>query len=208
MYVNEVELSLTFGMCFLAQYVEAYREFQLDNAWFIAIPICLIIGIAVVTCCVPASRVFPLDMIMLLMFVLSFGYIVSMACSALVDDGDGPVVPIAVGATMAITITITIYAFLCKGNFVAWIGIVLVAAAAALVIGITAIFVDLPALIYVYCSLIILILSIYLVFITKMIIGGDFPEFPIDNYILASLFLYLYIMRIFMYILMILGARK
>ena len=97
-----------------------------------------------------------------------------MLCSALVEDGNSNVVPIAVGATMGITIALTLYAFLCKGNFIAWIGIVVVAAVAALIIGITAIFVDLPALIYVYCSLIILILGIYLVFITKMIIGGDF----------------------------------
>jgi len=46
------------------------------------------------------------------------------------------------------------------------------------------------------------------VIVTKRIIGGDIGEFPMDHPIMASLFLYLYIMRIFMYILMIFGAGK
>ena len=87
-------------------------------------------------------------------------------------------------------------------------GILLVAVPLALVIGIMSIFFYFPVLIYVFCSLAILIFGIYLVILTKMIIGGDIAEFPMDAPILASLFLYLYIMRIFLYILMIFGAAK
>ena len=192
----------------VAQYVEAYRNFQLNYPWVIAFPIVLAIVVAIVACCVPKARTFPLDTILLVIFVLSFSYIMSMLCSAVVDDTSGPVVPMAILATVGITLFLTVYAFLCRGNFLIWFGIILVCAAAALVIGIMSIFYYFPVMIYVYCSLCIVIFGIYLVIITKMIIGGDIAEFPMDHPIMASLFLYLYIMRIFMYILMIFGAGK
>lgn len=161
-------------------------------------------------CCVPKARVFPLDMVMLLVFVLSFSYIISLCCSAVVESNpeDDAIVPIAVLGTVAITLVLTIYAFLCKGNYLIWLGIILVCASAALVIGITAIFTNIPALINIYCALAIVIFGIYLVIITKSIIGGDIAEFPMDHPILASLFLYMYIMRIFYYLLIILGSKK
>ena len=192
----------------LSQYCAAYRNFQMDYAWVITFPILLIIAVFIVAFCVPKARHFPIDMILLLVFVLSFSYLISMSCSAVVDSVDGPVVPIAVGATLALTLALTLYAFLCRGNFLAMIGIAIVCGMTALVVGITAIFTDIPALIYVYCSLAIVIFGIYLVIITKMIIGGDYPGFPMDSPILASLFLYMYIMRIFLYILAIVGVKR
>ena len=161
-------------------------------------------------CCVPKAREAPFDIILLVVFVLSFSYIMSMLCSSIVDDSndDGPVIPMAILATVAISGILTVYAFMCKGDYVIWIGIILVCVSAALVIGIMSIFFYFPVLIYVYCSLMILVFGIYLVIITKMIIGGEMLQFPLDRPIMASLFLYLYIMRIFLYILLIFGAGK
>lgn len=158
-------------------------------------------------CCVPKARASPMDMIMLLIFVLSFSYIMSFFCSVIVNNSpnDSAVVPVAVLATVGITAVLTIYAFVCKGNYLIWIGIILVCAMAALVVGVSIIFTSIKALVYVYCALAVIIFGVYLVIITKSIIGGDFAEFPMDHPILASLFLYMYIMRIFLYILMILG---
>jgi protein lifeguard len=168
----------------------------------------LAIAAGVAACCLPQARNPPLDVILLLVFVLSFSYLMSMLCSAIVDDETGPIVPMAVLATVGITLCLTVYAFLCRGNYVVWIGLILVCGAGALTFGIMSIFFYFPALIYVYCSLCIVIYGVYLVMITKMIVGGEFAEFPMDHPILASLFLYLYIMKIFMYILMMFGAKR
>lgn len=173
-------------------------------------PILLLIGVMILACCVPKARAFPVDLVLLLVFVLSFSYIISLCCSAVVDSSpeNDAIVPVAVLGTVAIALVLTIYAFLCRGNYLIWLGIILVCASAALVIGITAIFTNTPALINVYCALAIVIFGIYLVIITKMIIGGEMGEFPMDHPILASLFLYMYIMRIFYYLLIILGSKK
>lgn len=191
----------------ISQYVESYREFQLNHAWFIVIPIILLLTVMLVACCVPKARAPPMDIIMLLIFVLSFSYIMSFFCSIVVNNSpnDSAVVPVAVLSTVGITAVLTIYAFVCKGNYLIWIGILLVCCMAALVVGVSVIFTNITALVYVYCSIAIIIFGIYLVIITKSIVGGDIAEFPMDHPILASLFLYMYIMRIFLYILMILG---
>lgn len=157
----------------MAQYVEAYRNFQLNYPWVIAFPIVLAIVVAIIACCVPKARVFPFDTILLLVFILSFSYIMSMLCSEIVDDTSGPVVPMAVLATVGITFFLTVYAFLCRGNFLVWIGIIIVCSSAALVFGIMSIFFYFPTMTYVYCSLCIVVFGVYLVIITKMIIGGD-----------------------------------
>lgn len=142
--------------------------------WVITFPILLLIGVFIIAAFVPQARRPPFDMVLLLVFILSFSYLISMACSAVVDSVDGPVVPIAVLATLGVTLVLTLYAVLCKGNFLVMIGIVLVCAMTAFVVGITAIFTHIPALTYVYCSLCIAIYGIYLVIMTKMIIGGSY----------------------------------
>jgi FtsH-binding integral membrane protein len=162
----------------------------------------------VVALCVPRAREFPLDLINLLVFILSFSYLISFTCSALVDSTDGPIVPIAVGITIGVTIALTLYAFFCKGNFLIWIGVIIVVSLTASIVAIVSIFTYSNTLVMIYCGLVVVIYGIYLVIITKFIIGGDYPEFPMDNYILASLFLYIYIMKMFLYILMIVARSK
>lgn len=64
------------------------------------------------------------------------------------------------------------YAFLCKGNWKVLIGVLMVCVAVSFTIGITLIFTRMAVLVYVFCALGVIIYGIYLVFITKMIIGG------------------------------------
>lgn len=40
----------------ISQYVESYREFQLNHVWFIVIPIILLLTVMLVACCVPKAR--------------------------------------------------------------------------------------------------------------------------------------------------------
>jgi hypothetical protein len=63
---------------------------------------------------------------MLLAFILSFSYVMSFICSFVVKSIEGPVVPLAVGGTLAATFLLTLYAFLCDGIFLIWVGILLI----------------------------------------------------------------------------------
>ena len=164
--------------------------------------------VAIIACCVKKAGRPPLDSILLFLFVISFSYIISFCCSAVVDSLDEPVVPIAIAATVAISIVLTIYAFLCKENWKALIGILMVCVAVAFTLGIALIFTRMSILVVILCALGVVIHGIYLVIITKMIIGGEIAGFPMDAPILASLLLYLYIMRIFLYILALAGIGR
>jgi FtsH-binding integral membrane protein len=156
----------------MSQYYEPYRQFQMDYPWVVVFPILLMIGTVLVGIFVPIFRKVPMSLLVLLMFVLCFSYLISMSCSALVDEVEGPVVPLAVVSTVGVTFLLTIYAFLCKGNFLIWIGIIIVCGATAGIVGIIAIFSRIPALTIVFCALAIAVFGVYLVIITKLIIGG------------------------------------
>jgi FtsH-binding integral membrane protein len=200
--MHSVELVITFSFCLVAQYSENYRNFQLDNPWVIIMAFVFLIATMIVAFCAKKARTFPLDMVLLLVFILSFSYIISLACSAVVDSTeDNTLVPVTIAATIGITAALTIYAFVCKGHYILWIGILLVCCAAAFTLGIASIFVYMPLLYVLICVLGLVIYGIYLVIITKMIIGNELGGFPLDSPIIASVFLYIYIMRIFIYLL-------
>lgn len=193
----------------LSQYCEPFRNFQLDYVWFIVFPIILLMVSMGVAMAVPAARKFPLDMVVLLMFILSFSYMISFCCSQVVDQVQGPVVVIAIGTTVGIVIAITLYAIYCRANFVVLFGVIIVVAITMFMVAMVAIFTFEPVLISIYCGLAVIIYGIYLIFITKMIIGGEMGEgFPMDNYIIASLLLYVYIIKIFLMILRIVANAK
>lgn len=192
----------------MSQYVESYRNFQLDYGWFLVFPVLFVAAIMGAVFCVPKVREFPLDMVMLLFFILSFGYIVSYSCSYIQSQVDGPVVLLAVCITIAITIVITLYAAFAKINYNALIGTLLVVSVTMILVFMVAIFALTPIMVSIYCGLAVIIYGIYLVFITKLILGGELGDFPMDNYIIASLFLYIYIIKMFLMILRIVANAK
>jgi FtsH-binding integral membrane protein len=171
-------------------------------------PTLLLMACMGVAMCVPKAREFPVDMLLLFVFVLSFSYMISFCCSTVVEDNPGPTVVIAIGATLGVTVALTLYAFLCKANFVALFGILIVVILTMFMVGIVALFTLAPIMISIYCGLAVIIYGIYIVMITKMIIGGEIEGFPMDNYIIASLLLYIYIIKMFLMILRIVANAR
>jgi protein lifeguard len=112
------------------------------------------------------------------------------------------------GSTVAVVLALTLYAFFCRANFVILIGIVIVVAITMMIVGMMILFTFAPVMIMIYCGLAVIVYGIYLVIITKMIIGGEIGDFPMDNYIIASILLYIYIIKIFMMILRIVALAR
>lgn len=130
------------------------------------------IVVMIVAFCVRAVRRFPFDVMLLLVFILCFSYIVSFSCSALAASTDQPIVPIAIAATVAICLSLTGYAFLCKGQWVLWRSLLLMLTAVAVVMGISLFLVQMSLLVLIFWLLGVLIYGIYLVVMSKMIMGG------------------------------------
>jgi len=109
------------------------------------------------------------------------------------------IVMTAVTMTAAIVVGITVYACTTTTDFT-FMGPFLFCAVILLIcLGLFTIWI--PFLHTLYCVLGVLVFSIYLIFDTQLIMGKFGNQFVIDDYIIASLSLYLDIVNIFVYIL-------
>jgi FtsH-binding integral membrane protein len=102
--------------------------------------------------------------------------------------------------TLMITTAITIYAGYANINYRIILGLVIMISLAAMTMIIVALVSMSSELISVYCVLAVILYGLYLAVITKMIIGGDedMIELLLDNYVMASILLYLYVVKIFL----------
>lgn len=101
------------------------------------------------------------------------------------------------------------FAFQTKVDFTAIGGILFVAVIILMVFGIVCMFFPGKTMILVYSSLGALIFSIYIVYDTQMMLGGDHKySISPEEYVFAALNLYMDIVNLFIYILTIIGASR
>jgi protein lifeguard len=112
----------------------------------------------------------------------------------------------AISATAAVSIGLTIYAFTTDNDLTIWGGLLWGCSLGILVLTVVAIVLKVRWLTILVSALTIILFSIYLIYDTQMIIGGRRREFSIDDYILASLELYVDIIILFLEILKTIGS--
>jgi len=180
------------------------------NYWWVTlIAVAFMYIIMGVILCSERYRQAPHNVIWLTMFTLCFSYLVSQITSAYAYYYGGPLVLTAAGMTLFMVIGLTLYAIFSRNDFRMLYGIIVVLFFSFLGFGIMCIFTLNPVLYQLYCALAVAILGILLVIDTKLIIGGGKSiQISMDDYILGSLILYIDIMRIFLILLQLLGARR
>lgn len=115
----------------------------------------------------------------------------------------------AVGITAAVCLTLTIFAMQTKYDFTMMGGVLLVAMVVFIIFGIVAMFLPGKIMTLVYGSCGALLFSIYLIYDTQLMMGGEHKySISPEEYIFAALNLYLDIVNIFLYILTIIGATR
>lgn len=155
----------------------------------------------IIVLCMPQGRKFPINMIFLSTFTLSFAYIVSYICSITAESNGKFVVIIAAVSTLAITVAATLFAMFSKTDFTVKWGIIIVISSALLFLGIFSIFWHDRFMVILYSSLGVMLFGIYLIIETQLILGGRRLQFSIDDYVTAAMLLYIDIIQIFLYIL-------
>ncbi|EFX64759.1 hypothetical protein DAPPUDRAFT_265831 [Daphnia pulex] len=114
---------------------------------------------------------------------------------------------IAAGICTAVCLALTIFAMQTKWDFTACGGILFVCVIVLFIFGIVAICIPGKVIRLVYASLGALLFSVYLVFDTQMMLGGNHKySISPEEYIFAALNLYLDIINIFLYILALVGG--
>jgi len=167
----------------------------------------LVLSIIIAMACVRTLRVsFPLNFILLALFTAAESVMLGMVCIPYDDD----VVYIAGGATAGIVIVLTIFAFQTKIDFTMCGGVLVCVLFVFIIFGFIMAFFPYNNIANIaYSAVGVLIFSIYLVYDTQMMMGGNhkYAVSP-EEYIFAAIAIYLDIINIFLYLLRIVGAAK
>lgn len=202
------QLLITTGFICLS-FITPIKEFLSGNliamyCCFGCLGVVLIISI-ILCCCKKIARKVPLNYIFLFTFTICESYCLLFICTAY----EPYIVLMALLGTAGITATLTVYACTTKTDFT-FLGSFLFCGVFLLIFGgiICGVFWSYYYWNLLYCILGLLIYSLYLIFDTQLIMGKFGIEYQIDDYIIASLQIYIDIIQIFLYLLSILGGGR
>jgi len=183
------------------------REFLREHMWLMWTGLGVTLLVIFPMVCIRSLRVsFPINFILLAIFTIAESVTLGMVSMFYEVEA----VLIAAGITTAIVFVLTIFAFQTKWDFTMLRGILVCVLFVFILFGIIMIFVPQSKYMQmVYGGLGALIFSVYLVYDTQMMLGGN-HKFSIspEEYIFAALALYLDIINIFMYVLKFVGAAR
>ncbi|XP_069585519.1 protein lifeguard 1-like [Ranitomeya imitator] len=198
-----IQLVVTFGLVFMFTFWQTLRRWTWENPYLLyALLPATFILIMVLACCDQARRKVPLNFILLGIFTVFEGCL--LGSFAAFFDADA--VMWATGATILVTLVLTIFAFQTKWDFTIKSGSLLVALSVLLAFGILAAILRSMWLDIVYACIGTLIFGMYLIVDTQLIIGGKHRySISPEEYIFAALNIYVDIINIFMLLLQIFG---
>lgn len=188
-------------------FIPSVQLFAAKNSWVLILALVLSLVMMFSLVCVPSlRRKSPHNFIFLGVFTLCEGYLVGAICSTY----DVVEVLIAVGVTAGVVLALTVFAMQTKIDFTAWGGALLCVLVVFVLVGfVAAFFPQTRTVRLVYAGVGAIIFSLYIVFDTQMMIGGN-HKYSLDpeEYVFAALNLYLDIINLFLYLLQIIGAAR
>ncbi|KAH8355184.1 hypothetical protein KR093_007856, partial [Drosophila rubida] len=200
------QLLITFGIICVFTFSKGSQEWVQRNPALVWIALAvLIVTMISMACCEAPRRKTPLNFIFLFLFTLAEAFLLGMVAGQYEADE----VMMAVGITAAVSLGLTLFALQTKYDFTMCGGVLVACLVVFVIFGIIAIFIPGKIIGLVYASLGALLFSVYLVYDTQLMMGGN-HKYAIspEEYVFAALNLYLDIVNIFMYILSIIGLSR
>lgn len=203
-----VQLLVTFGFVALFVLSEDVKGWSRANTGYFygALAITFVLTIAL-ACCEGVRRKAPGNFICLAIFTIAEGFVLGFFSSTFNANS----VLLAVGITAVVCLALTAFSFQTKWDFTGMGMALFVGLIVLMLFGILTIFLprsSYPILHIVYAALGALLFSFYLIYDTQLMLGGNHKySISPEEYIFASLNLYLDIINIFMFILSMLGSR-
>ncbi|BFF95991.1 protein lifeguard 1 [Drosophila madeirensis] len=172
--------------------------------WYLAVvAICIQLVILMMVCYCPfLFRKKPINYILLTIFVAAESITLSFITMRYLPSQ----VLMAFGYTGLLVAALALFARFAPCDFTGCGPYLLVLFLVMLIMGIVMIFYRTHLMLCIYCSLGILVYSLYLVVDIQMMIGGTHKnQYSEEDYVLASLSIYIDVVHLFMYILMLIG---
>ncbi|XP_017838222.1 protein lifeguard 1 isoform X2 [Drosophila busckii] len=200
------QLVVTFGAVALFVYHKGTRDFVGANRWLFWVALAImIVTMLCMACCESVRRQTPTNFIFLGLFTIAQSFLMGITATRYAPTE----VLMAVGITAAVCLALTLFAMQTKYDFTMMGGVLLACMVVFVIFGIVAIFIPGKVITLVYASIGALLFSVYLIYDTQLMMGGDHKySISPEEYIFAALNLYLDIINIFMYILTIIGASR
>ncbi|KAK8737126.1 hypothetical protein OTU49_004809 [Cherax quadricarinatus] len=200
------QLTVTFAMVAIFSLVKEVNVYlHTHPAYFYVALVGTLVCIIVLTCCGSMRRRTPHNYIFLAIFTVCEGFLLGTAAGTFTQNE----ILLAVGVTMVVVISLTLFAFQTKYDFTTCGMFVLVSVVVLMMFGLLALIIQNQVLHIMYSCLGALLFSFYLVFDTQLLIGGSHKlSVSPEEYVFAALTLYLDIINIFMYILSLIGSRN
>lgn len=159
----------------------------------------------VVGCCRKYTRKVPQNYALLGTFTMCESYLIAGACVMY----DPVTVVIACFMSLGVTVTLSAYAYTAKLEFRSMEGVTIVVLSSMILFGILgSIFGIGEKLEVVWSTLGVIIYGFYIIYDTQVLAGGGRRGIGLDDYILASLILYVDILGMFIYLLRLVGKPK
>lgn len=200
-----VQMLITVAMVLPFYYFESLRVFVMVNPAIIwAALLSTMAFMCVITCNPQLGRTFPQNLWLLGGFTICEGFLIGVICV----NSTG--VLLAAMVTCAIVISLTVYAMVTEIDFTGYGVYLFVALIGLITVQIFAMILQLPWLDTFAALFGAVLFSFYLIHDTQTIVDGKHSAYAIsiDDYIFASLVLYLDIINIFLNILHLLGGGR
>lgn len=193
------QIFITVVLC-SCSFIPSIRAFMISHVSFVyyACGILTILSFGIF-CFHKVLRKVPYNYILLSLWTFLMGYSIAVCCACC----DSTVVLLSALATLFVTVSLSIYACFSDTSYTA---------GGACIVGLLSSFLTfwfffsaIPMASSIYCSLGLLAYSFYIIFDTQMLFDKLDYGYNVDDYILASLNIYLDIIQIFLYILNLLS---
>ncbi|XP_048416075.1 protein lifeguard 1 [Stegostoma tigrinum] len=201
-----VQLLITIGIICMFLYWRTLNVWVNQTYWFTyALFPAIFILIIILSCCDGVRRKAPWNIMLLLLFTILEGLLLGAVSVFYGADA----VMWAVGATVFVSLGLTLFSLQTKWDFTAKSGVLFVVLLVLVAFGILCAIIQSFWLQIIYASLGTLIFSIYLVVDTQLMLGGKHRySLSPEEYIFAALNLYLDIINLFLFILQIIGLSR
>lgn len=201
-----VQLLITAGIISLFLFHTPTRRFVQQNSWlWILAVIISFAAVIAIACCGSVRRKAPGNYILLGVFTLAEGFMLGMFSG----NFNSQEVFLAVAITAVLCFALTLFAFQTKWDFTVMGAGLFIAVICLMLFGFLALIFQSRIMTLVYASIGALIFSLYLIYDTQMIMGGKHKySISPEEYVYASLALYMDIVNIFVYILTIIGLSR
>uniref|UniRef100_A0A182M6H0 Uncharacterized protein n=1 Tax=Anopheles culicifacies TaxID=139723 RepID=A0A182M6H0_9DIPT len=201
-----LQLSITFVFVAFVMNHNPTKQWVRHNPGMFWVAFLVMFGTLIaISCCGELRRKAPANMIFLGLFTLAESFLVSMVAATYSSEE----VMLAFGITAAVCLGLTLFAFQTKWDFTMMGGILFTAVIVLFLFGLIAMFIPGKTVQLIYSSLGALLFSVYLVYDTQIMMGGN-HKFSIspEEYVFAALCLYLDVINIFLHILSIIGGSR